>query len=63
MWATFGMAVAWVAALLWTGWTTLCAIALRPDDQASALERLSRLWPLTGALPLAGLSYALAWTT
>lgn len=43
----------WLLSLAWTVFTTLHAIALRPDPQASRFEKLSRAWPLTGAIPLA----------
>ncbi len=54
------MLVLWLIALTWTALTTLAMIALRPDQVASRIERLSRLWPLTGAVPLALLTIALA---
>jgi len=55
-----GLAILWIIALAWTVLTVLHAIALRPDAQATRMERLSCAWPLTGALPLAGLSISLA---
>ncbi|WP_062788586.1 hypothetical protein [Novosphingobium capsulatum] len=58
--ASIILLIIWLLALAWTALTTLAVIALRPDQVASRIERLSRLWPLTGAVPLALLTIALA---